>query len=197
VLESYLRETMERIAAILVELGIPFHFTGGIAVFYYGEPRFTQDIDLVIRLSADRPEAKLLLDRLCQTHFIHVPTALQAIREKGLFQAIDQTTLVKIDFHVGEKIPGELDRTANREYAPGLTIPLVSQEDAILSKLIWMRKGSHKARHDAIAMWKRDEELNTARLRVQALKLGLAKELSEIEEALSSGHHPEDPRITG
>ena len=48
-LENYLRESMERIKAILVELKIPFHFTGGIAVFYYGEPRFTQDLDLVIR----------------------------------------------------------------------------------------------------------------------------------------------------
>src|SRR5208337_1519637 len=33
-LENYLRESMERIKAILVELKIPFHFTGGIAVFY-------------------------------------------------------------------------------------------------------------------------------------------------------------------
>ena len=48
-LENYLRESMERIKAILVELKIPFHFTGGIAVFYHGEPRFTQDLDLVIR----------------------------------------------------------------------------------------------------------------------------------------------------
>ena len=48
-LENCLRESMERIKAILVELKIPFHFTGGIAVFYYGEPRFTQDLDLVIR----------------------------------------------------------------------------------------------------------------------------------------------------
>jgi len=44
VLENYLRESMERIKAILVELKIPFHFTGGIAVCYYesrGSPRIS------------------------------------------------------------------------------------------------------------------------------------------------------------
>ncbi len=56
-LENYLRESMERITGILVELKISFHFTGGVAVFFYGEPRFTQDLDLVIRLSAASPVA--------------------------------------------------------------------------------------------------------------------------------------------
>jgi Nucleotidyl transferase AbiEii toxin, Type IV TA system len=197
VLENYLRESMERIKALLVELKIPFHFTGGIAVFYYGEPRFTQDLDLVIRLSASSPEAEQLLSRLSETYLIHKPTALQAIRGSGLFQAIDQTTLVKIDFHVGEKIPGELDRTSQHEFGAGLIVPLVSMEDAILSKMIWMRLGSHKAKRDAATMWKRGGEFNPAHLRTQALKLGLAKELAEVEEATLPGLHPEDPRITG
>ena len=196
-LENYLRESMERIKAILVELKIPFHFTGGIAVFYYGEPRFTQDLDLVIRLSAASPETEQLLSRLFESYLIHTQTALQAIRERGLFQAIDQATLVKIDFHVREKIPGELDRTSRREFGAGLTVPLVSMEDAMLSKMIWMHLGSHKAKHDAVTMWKRGGEFNPAHLRTQALKLGLAKELAEVEEAALPGHHPEDPKLTG
>ena len=44
-----LRETIERITAILGELGLRFHFTGGVAASFYGDPRFTQDLDLVIR----------------------------------------------------------------------------------------------------------------------------------------------------
>ena len=38
--------------------------------------------------------------------------------------------------------------------------PLVSKEDAILSKLLWIQKGSHKSRHDVIEMLKRDEDLD-------------------------------------
>src|SRR5262249_39211358 len=50
------QETMQRIMAILEELGLRYHFTGAIAASFYGDPRFTQDLDLAIHLSADRPE---------------------------------------------------------------------------------------------------------------------------------------------
>ena len=65
-------------------------------------------------------------------------------RVDGLFQAIDQQSMIKIDFHVGGSIPGELDRSTQREIAPGLIAPLVSKEDAIVSKLLWIKQGSHR-----------------------------------------------------
>ena len=68
--------------------------------------------------------------------------AADAIERNGLFQAIDEQSMIKIDFHVGEKIPGELGRSTLREIAPGLIAPLVSKEDAILSKLLWIQMGS-------------------------------------------------------
>ena len=64
----------------------------------------------------------------------------------------------------------------------------------MLSKMIWMHLGSHKAKHDAVTMWKRGGEFNPAHLRTQALKLGLAKGLAEVEEAALPGHHPRIPR---
>ena len=47
-----------------VDLGLEYHLTGGVVASYYGDPRFTQDLDLVIRLTADQPETKMLLNRL-------------------------------------------------------------------------------------------------------------------------------------
>ena len=44
---------VRRIGSILGGLAIPYHFTGGLASSFYGEPRFTQDVDVVIRLSVD------------------------------------------------------------------------------------------------------------------------------------------------
>jgi hypothetical protein len=104
--------------------------------------------------------------------------------------------LVKIDFHDGEKVPGELDRTSQCEFGAGQIVPLVSMEDALLSKMIWMRLGSHKAKRDAATMWKRGGEFDPGHLRIQALRLGPAKELAEVEEAALPGHDPEDPKIT-
>jgi hypothetical protein len=176
-----LPETMERISTILEELGLKYHYTGGVAVSYYGDPRFTQDLDLVIQLSIDQPETKLLLDRLSKGYIVHEQAVRDAIRARALFQAIDEESLVKIDFHVGEKIPGELGRSTHRQIFPGVSAPLVSQEDAILSKVLWIQMGSHKARQDVKVMLKRDEELDRDALEKRADMLGLGKLLAEIE----------------
>jgi len=197
VYDEHFRTGIEQICAILDDLGIPYHFTGGLAASFYGEPRFTQDVDLVIQLVADRPETETLLGRLSSRYYIDRQVIVEAIRQKGLFQILDQERVVKIDFHVGEKIPGELRRSSRQEIFPGLVVPLVAKEDAILSKLIWIQQGSGKSRRDVIQMLKGAEDLDWQYLRSLAAKLGLASELSDVEEALSAGLKPEDPRITG
>jgi hypothetical protein len=62
--------------------------------------------------------------------------------------------------------------------------PLVSKEDAILSKLLWIQQGSGKSRHDVIEMLKRDEDLDRACLRERAATIGLGELLAEFEKAI-------------
>lgn len=176
-------ETIERIAKILEDLGLSFHFTGGVAASYYGEPRLTQDLDLVIQIEGDPPEVRGLLDGLSSGYLINESAVREAVRTRRLFQAIDQESLIKVDFHVGEKIPGELGRSQSRELFPGLVVPLVSQEDAILSKLIWLQHGSHKAEQDVKMMLKRDEDLDREALQERAAALGLDGLLASIAGA--------------
>ncbi len=175
------QETMERIIAILGEVGLSFHFTGGVAASFYGDPRFTQALDLVIQPTVDQPETRALLNRLSSGYSIHEQAMMDAIKGRALFQAIDEVSLVKIDFHVGEKIPGELGRSRYREVVPGVVAPLVSKEDAILSKLLWMQLGSHKARQDVRMMLKREEEMDRTILEQRAAAMGLADLPVEVE----------------
>lgn len=42
------RNTLVKAVAILERYSIRFHLTGGITSVLYGEPRMTQDIDIVI-----------------------------------------------------------------------------------------------------------------------------------------------------
>ena len=46
--ESSVHKTLERICAKLDELGIPYSIAGGMALFFHGYRRFTEDIDLVV-----------------------------------------------------------------------------------------------------------------------------------------------------
>jgi hypothetical protein len=78
--DDHFRSTIEQVCAILDGLGLRYHFTGGIAASFYGEPRFTQDLDLVIELSAMSPEIEALLDRMTPVYYINRQVILDAIQ---------------------------------------------------------------------------------------------------------------------
>ena len=42
------RPTLTRLVGVLNRVGVRFHLTGGVTAVAYGEPRMTQDLDLVI-----------------------------------------------------------------------------------------------------------------------------------------------------
>jgi hypothetical protein len=50
---------LERLAQTLESLRIPYLITGSMATIAYGEPRFTNDIDVVVRLASHQ------IDELC------------------------------------------------------------------------------------------------------------------------------------
>jgi hypothetical protein len=53
-------ELLRRFIEILDRLGIPYLITGSMATIAYGEPRFTNDIDVVMPLRLDQ------VDRFCE-----------------------------------------------------------------------------------------------------------------------------------
>lgn len=46
--ESAVHQTLERIARRLEELGIPYAIAGGMAMFFHGFRRFTEDVDILV-----------------------------------------------------------------------------------------------------------------------------------------------------
>jgi hypothetical protein len=57
------QSTLSKWTAILRQLGIRFHLTGGITSAAWGEPRMTQDIDIVV----DPAQVKLNVDALVRS----------------------------------------------------------------------------------------------------------------------------------
>lgn len=174
-----LTTSIRHIVELLDKLSLRFHCTGGLVASFYGEPRMTQDIDIVIQIGVG-PDTDRLIDLLAQDYIIDADSIRDGIRRSSLFQALDKRTYIKIDFHVGEAVPGELDRSRLREVLPGLTVPVVSKEDAILSKLLWVRKGSHKSRRDIVMMLKRQGALDCDYLDCAASSLGVKPLLDEL-----------------
>jgi hypothetical protein len=176
-----LRTTLLDLVEILSAARLDFHLTGGLASSFYGEPRFTQDIDIVLRISLGSSLDHLIKE--LSVKFIVDPLAVKDAVSRGrLFQALHEETMMKIDFHVGEAIEGELARSRKEEILPQVILPLVSREDAILSKLIWISTGSQKSRQDAKMMILRKAEIYFDYLQKQAINLGVDELLKQIRK---------------
>lgn len=143
------RDTLSRLLAILSRHAVRFHLTGGITSVAYGEPRMTQDIDVVV----DNPALAGCLDAFItgatQAGFLLDAHAVRrAVADRSMFQLFDMTEALKIDVYPREMIPGELDRSTSLEVFEGLFLPVASRPDAAASKLAWASKGSQKSRRD-------------------------------------------------
>ena len=98
-----------------------------------------------------------------------------------MFQALHRELLIRIDFHVGERIEGELERSESRPLFDGLDARLVSKEDAILSKLLWVREGSEKSRRDIVGMLLDPTPFDRDFVETRAFQLGCDELFREIE----------------
>ncbi len=175
------RATLGKIIAILRKYKIKFHLTGGITSVAYGEPRMTQDIDIVIDNSAVRSQMDSFIDSLRYSDFIFDESTIRrAAERKQMFQLLDAVEALKIDIYPRELLQGELERSNTLELFEGMHVPVASLADTALAKLIWINKGSHKGRRDLrqlVRVAAADERQTIEKV---AAELGLKRLLSEV-----------------
>lgn len=132
-------------AKILETLKIPYAVTGGVAVAFWGKPRFTADIDIIIELEAENisPLAKLLLS-IDKDVYVSEEAMRDALKRKGEFNFVHPQTGLKVDFWVKDTkadIYGKLKiEKAIAQNIDGQKVFFISPEDLILSKLFWYRE---------------------------------------------------------
>lgn len=177
---SDLERVVGDVITVLDRLQVSYHVTGGLASSFYGEPRLTQDVDFVVRIRPD--DTRRLVEGLKPNFLVDLDRAVSAVRSGGMFQALHKELVIKADFHVGESIPGELDRSYRLELFADLHVRLVSKEDAILSKLLWASQGSDKSRQDVLGMLLDNTVFDLDFVRRVAGTLDCGQLLAEIEE---------------
>ena len=172
-----------RVSSILTALSLPHHLTGGLVASYYGEPRYTMDIDFAVSLPLGHRNLPALIDALVETFDIDLESSQESLRSHGMFQALDKLSAYKIDFHSRELVPGELLRSVNVEIFEGVTVPIASLEDFIMSKLIWWTMGSEKSWKDAVSALRVQKSTSVSMLKSLAQQLDLSSELTRLLEA--------------
>ncbi|MCO6511956.1 MAG: hypothetical protein J5I65_14315 [Aridibacter famidurans] len=167
------------------KLGIEYMLTGSMALVHYAMPRTTVDIDVVIDLEESRLKD---FSEEFQDDYYFPPTAMKrAVRERKMFNAIEQETIVKIDCVVLKQ--GEFARTAfsrrrRVDYAGELEVSIISKEDLILSKLQWAKESdSDRQKRDIVGMLITDFDTEYVNTWAESLGVdGLLKELFEFSQ---------------
>jgi len=179
-LEAF-RNTLRKVVAIFEGHAIRFHLTGGLTSVVYGEPRMTQDLDIVIDNQAVAVDCDGFIASLGKSDFLFdAPSLRQAVEEHGMFQLYDRIEALKLDIYPRELIPEELDRSQSLEVFEGMILPVASRADAAASKLVWISKGSHKSRRDLRQMFRTGSDDDRHQLRDLAGQLGLQALLDQV-----------------
>jgi hypothetical protein len=177
-------DVLRRTTAALDGAGIAYMLTGSFACVYYGSPRSTQDIDLVVAANPARLRA-FIASLPHGEYYADLDAALEAHRRESLFNIIDLKTGWKIDMIIRKARPFSQEEFGRRQLLTmqGISLFVASAEDVVLSKLEWSKLAqSQRQIEDAAGILKiQENSLNRAYLDKWVRALGLEKEWSDAQ----------------
>lgn len=174
-----LRDCTERFE----RLGIPYMLTGSMAMVYYAQPRMTADIDIVVELSTD--SAEKLIAEFEPDYYVPAGLVREAIRRNSMFNLIHNDTIFKIDCIITKNddfARVSFSRRRRVNYS-GFELWISSQEDVILSKLMWAKKSdSERQLRDVANLMRTDYD--TDYVKKWSGELGVGDLLNKVREDL-------------
>lgn len=182
------------VGSVLDRIGCQRFTTGSVASMIYGEPRFTNDIDVVVRM--DERQAREFATSFDGVEWYVSPdAAVAAVRGRGMFKLIHVPSGLKVDLIVSPESAHDMARFARvrRITMPdGRQEPVAAPEDVILKKLQFFREGgSSKHLRDIASMiqTQRVNGIDWQYLAGWAESLGVSAEFERIRRETDPGPH--------
>jgi hypothetical protein len=148
----------------------------------WGEPRLTQDINIVIdRGCQERQRIELFIDAVQTAGFYFEAKTVRHTMASGKpFQLLEPVEVLKLNVYSRRIIPGEWSRSVLAEVFPGSLTAIASRPDSALSKLIWISRGSHKRRRDLRRKVQSLSDLESTFPRTHSVQLQLENLLDSV-----------------
>jgi predicted nucleotidyltransferase len=123
-----IEQSLKKAVAGLRDAGIPFLLAGSLAVWARGGPETRHDLDFVLK----REDAERALEVLAD-----VGMRTEKPPEEWLYKAWDDDVLIDLIFHPrGLEVTDELIERGEFLHVLGITIPVMSIEDVLATKLL-------------------------------------------------------------
>lgn len=181
-------DLLKHVATTLDGLGIPYLVTGSVATIAYGEPRFTNDLDVVVALGTE------LVAAFCAAFpapdfYCSKEAAELAVRQRFQFNILHPASGLKVDVMVAtdsEFDRSRLSRGVRLLAGVGFDATFAAPEDVILKKLEYFREGgSEKHLRDIVGVLKvQADRIDRVYLAAWVNRLGLQAEWQLIEGRL-------------
>jgi hypothetical protein len=172
-------ELLRFVVSVLERLDLPYFVTGSTVTIFYGEPRFTNDIDIVVDLPADAVE------EFCRQFpedefYVSHEAALDAVHRRSQFNIIQPGSGLKVDVIVPALSEFNRTRFARARRVQAGTdwdASFSSPEDAMLKKMeFFSAGGSDKHLRDIAGVLKTSgSEIDTSYIDRWAALLGLTE----------------------
>lgn len=188
-----LQDFLSNLVELLDEHGIDYMVCGSVASIFHGVPRTTQDVDLVVSLTA--LQARRLAESIPEERFyISVDAAVDAVRRRRQFNIIDMETAWKADFIVQKARKFSQQEFARRVQVEflGTKLWLASAEDTILAKLEWAKQAqSDRQLRDVLGVLQvQGSAIDAQYLQRWAVDLGVEEELTQaLAQSRSNSPH--------
>ncbi len=185
-------DLLKRLVNTLDSLGIPYLITGSMASTAYGEPRFTNDIDVVVAMSL--AQAPAFCGSFPAPEFYCALDAVeQAVRQGFQFNILHPASGLKVDVIVATDSAFDRSRLAHGVRLPAgadFDATFAAAEDVIVKKLQYFQEGgSEKHLRDIVGMLKvQGARIDRAYVNTWIAQLGLQAEWQLVETRL-----PTDP----
>lgn len=155
-------ELLRRLVVALEQVGVRYLITGSTATIFYGEPRFTNDIDVVVQLD-ERDLGRFVAAFPGDEFYLSEEAAQRALATGGQFNVIHPRSGLKVDVIVATMTPfdrSRFERGRRLNPAPDYEAVFAAPEDVILKKLLFYREGgSDKHLRDIAGVLKISGEL--------------------------------------
>jgi hypothetical protein len=179
-------DLLRHASAVCDDLQLVYLVVGSTATIAYGEPRLTNDIDILVDLSADKVDAFCAAFPADQ-FYISRPAVADAVRLRHQFNVLHPASGLKIDFIVmTESAFDQSRRTRGRALAvlPDRTVSFASPEDVILKKMAYFQEGgSDKHLRDIAGVLRiQGAAIDRDYITLWAAKLGLSEIWRQIQD---------------
>jgi len=188
-------EVAASITSVLEGLGVRYLIGGSLASSVHGEPRSTNDVDILVDFHAEHVEP--FVEAIRGDYYVSEPAVREAVRSGYHFNVIHMNAAVKVDLFLAGDDAFNLERLDARQplqlpTEPETRVYVDTAEHSVLRKLEWFRRGeevSERQWRDVVAILRiQGSRLDQSRLSTWALRLGVADLLERaFQEAAEAG----------